>query len=95
VSGTARRSSPQSARSSTKHAGRSRREIRGAFDRLERHRRAFSNPLLAEERDAMWIQALVKASRFDEARARGEVFRKRYPDSLFSSAVDSALESVP
>jgi hypothetical protein len=63
-----------------------------ALDRLERHRRMFSSPQLAEERDAMWIQALIKADRREEARARGEAFRKRYPDSLFSSAVDSALE---
>jgi hypothetical protein len=66
-----------------------------ALDRLERHRRAFANPLLAEERDAMWIQALVKAGRYDEARSRGDAFRKRSPDSLFSSAVESALESIP
>jgi hypothetical protein len=66
-----------------------------ALDRLERHRRSFANPLLAEERDAMWIQALVKAGRYDEARSRGEAFRKRSPDSLFSSSVESALESIP
>jgi hypothetical protein len=66
-----------------------------ALDRLERHRRTFANPLLAEERDAMWIQALVKTGRYDEARSRGEAFRKRSPDSLFSSSVESALESIP
>lgn len=65
-----------------------------ALNRLELHRRSFSSPLLAEERDAMWIQALVKAGRSDDARARGEAFRKRFPDSLFSPAVESALESV-
>jgi hypothetical protein len=43
----------------------------------------------------MGVQALVKAGRFDEARSRGESFRKRFPDSLFSAAVQSALESVP
>jgi hypothetical protein len=66
-----------------------------AIDRLERHRRTFQAPLLAEERDAMWVQALVKAGRYDEARARAASFRKRSPDSLFSSVVDSAIDSIP
>ena len=66
-----------------------------AIDLLERHRRSFPRPVLAEERDAMWIQALVKAGRYDEARARATTFRKRTPDSLFSSVVDSAMASIP
>jgi hypothetical protein len=66
-----------------------------AIDRLERHRRTFPAPLLAEERDAMWIQALVKAGRYDEARARATAFQKRSPDSLFSSVVASAIDSIP
>ncbi len=66
-----------------------------AIDRLERHRRTFPVPLLAEERDAMWVQALVKAGRYDEARAHASAFRKRSPDSLFSSVVDSAIDSIP
>jgi hypothetical protein len=48
-----------------------------AIDRLERHHRTFPAPLLAEERDAMWIQALVKAGQYDDARARAATFRKR------------------
>jgi hypothetical protein len=67
----------------------------GAMERLEHHRRTFPAPLLAEERDAMWIEALVKAHRYDEARSRAEIFRRRTPDSLFSSVVDSAIESIP
>ena len=66
-----------------------------AIDRLDRHRRTYPVPLLSEERDAMWIQALVKAGRYDEARARAAAFRKHAPDSIFSSMVESALESVP
>jgi hypothetical protein len=66
-----------------------------AIDRLERHRRTFATPLLGEERDAMWIQALVKAGRYDEARTRAAAFRRRAPDSLFSSVVDSAIDSIP
>lgn len=66
-----------------------------ALDRLERHRRTFAAPLLGEERDAMWIQALVKAGRYDEARTHAQAFRKHSPDSLFSSVVDSAIDSIP
>jgi hypothetical protein len=66
-----------------------------AIDRLDRHRRTFAVPLLGEERDAMWIQALVKAGRYDEARTRAAAFRRRTPDSIFSSMVESALESIP
>jgi hypothetical protein len=66
-----------------------------AIARLERHRRTFPQPLLAEERDAMWVQALVKAGQYDEARARASIFRKRSPDSLFSSVVGSAIDSIP
>ena len=66
-----------------------------AVDRLQRHRRTFAAPILGEERDAMWVQALVKEGRYDEARASAAAFRKRSPDSLFSSVVDSAIDSIP
>jgi hypothetical protein len=66
-----------------------------AIDRLDRHRRTYPVPLLGEERDAMWIEALVKAGRYDEARARAAAFRKHAPHSIFSSMVESALESIP
>jgi len=65
------------------------------LDRLERHRRLFPNALLAEERDALQVQALVKAARYEEARARADSFRKRTPDSLFLPMVDAAIASIP
>ncbi len=66
-----------------------------AIPRLELHRRRFPVPLLGEERDAMWIEALVKSGRYGEARARAEAFRKSAPGSLFSSVVESSLASIP
>jgi len=66
-----------------------------ALDLVERHRRTFANALLAEERDALEVQSLVKAGRYDEARARADAFRRRAPDSLFLPMVDSAVESIP
>jgi outer membrane protein assembly factor BamD (BamD/ComL family) len=66
-----------------------------AIDRLERHRRTFANPILEEEREAMWIQALAKEGHGDEARSRAAVFRRRWPESLFSAMVLGAVESAP
>jgi hypothetical protein len=65
------------------------------LDRLERHRRLFPNALLTEERDALRVQALVKAARYDEARAHADAFRRRAPGSLFLPAVDAAIASIP
>jgi hypothetical protein len=66
-----------------------------SIDRLDRHRRAFPHPLLGEERDAMWVEALVRVGRYDEARGRADAFRRRWPGSLFLSTVDSAVASIP
>jgi hypothetical protein len=68
---------------------------RRGLDRLERHRRLFPNPLLAEERDALQVQALVKAGRYDEAKASAEAFRKRTPESIFLPMVEAAIASIP
>jgi hypothetical protein len=65
------------------------------LDHLERHRRLFPNALLAEERDALQVQALVKAGRYDDARARADSFRRRTPGSLFLPTVDAAIGSIP
>jgi hypothetical protein len=70
-------------------------EAAGALERLERHRRTFANPILDEERDAMEVEALVKAGRENEARARADAFRKRSPTSLFLPTVESAVRSIP
>jgi hypothetical protein len=70
-------------------------EAAGAIERLERHRRTFANPILDEERDAMEVEALVKAGRDNEARARADAFRKRSPTSLFLPTVESAVRSIP
>jgi hypothetical protein len=70
-------------------------EAAGALERLERHRRTFANPILDEERDAMEVEALVKAGRDNEARARAGAFRKRSPTSLFLPTVESAVRSIP
>jgi hypothetical protein len=67
----------------------------GALQLLERHAKAFPRPLLGEERDALFVQALVRAGRFDEARGRADAFRRSAPESLLRSAVESAIASIP
>jgi hypothetical protein len=66
-----------------------------ALDALDRHARAYARPMLGEERDALFVQALVRAGRYDEARGRAEAFRNRTPNSLFRPAVDAAIASIP
>jgi hypothetical protein len=66
-----------------------------AVDALERHERSYPRPILGEEREAILVEALVGAGRSDEARARADTFRRKYPHSLFATAVDAAIASIP
>ncbi len=59
------------------------------------HEHRFAQPQLAEEREAIAIQALVLRGRYDEARARAARFRAASPNSLFLPAVDASLASIP
>jgi hypothetical protein len=62
---------------------------------LLHHERSYSKPILGEERDALMVQALVVAGRYDDARARADAFRKKTPTSLFMGTVDAAMKSIP
>lgn len=62
-----------------------------ALDAIDRHAKEFPNGRLAEEREALAVQALVAASRTDSARARAARFRERFPRSVFLPAVESAI----
>jgi hypothetical protein len=66
-----------------------------ALARIEQHRRTFATAILSEERDAMEVEALAKAGRSAEARAKADAFRRHMPNSLFLPAVESAVESIP
>ena len=58
------------------------------------HERRFPHGRLAEEREALQIQALAGAHQDSEARTRAEAFRARYPDSFFLPLVNRALTST-
>jgi hypothetical protein len=61
---------------------------------LEQHAQRFPRGQLAEEREAMWINVLVRLERKAEAKARGDSFAMRFPNSLMSSSVRAALRAA-
>jgi len=65
------------------------------MDKLARHTRQFPRGALAEEREALSVDALVAAGRYEEARRRADTFRVRYPGSLFAPSVSAALQAIP
>lgn len=65
------------------------------LDKLARHAKQFPRGVLAEEREALSVDALVAAARYDDARRRAEAFRVRYPGSLFAPSVNAALQAIP
>jgi hypothetical protein len=66
-----------------------------ALDAVHKHEARFANGKLAEEREAIAVQALVVLHRSDEARARAARFQQRYPGSVLAPSVAAALETAP
>jgi outer membrane protein assembly factor BamD (BamD/ComL family) len=66
-------------------------EVVATLDAVERHAREFPDGRLGEEREVLFIQALVQAGRKDEAARHAEAFRQKFPDSLMLPAVDAVL----
>lgn len=61
---------------------------------LQQHAQRFTQGELVEEREAMWINVLVRLGRKEEAKARGEAFQTRFPKSLMGSSVRAALSAA-
>ena len=59
----------------------------------ERHAARFPNGALAEEREALAVQALALDGRSDEARLRAARFTAKYPRSIFRAAVERAAQN--
>jgi hypothetical protein len=66
-----------------------------ALAALDKHARSFPQAVLAEEREALRVQAFVNAGRYDEARALADAFRARVPTSVYLPAIDATLASIP
>jgi hypothetical protein len=58
---------------------------------VARHERAYKDGALVEEREALAIKALVALGRTDEARARAQLFSRRFPNGLLLHAVKGAV----
>jgi hypothetical protein len=63
-----------------------------ALEAVDRHARLYPRGQMAEEREAIAVQALVKLGRIDDAAARGARFRARYPNSVLMGVIDAALD---
>jgi hypothetical protein len=61
---------------------------------LEQHAQRFGRGALAEEREAMRINVLVLLGRVEEAKAGGEAFATRFPNSIMGASVRAALKAA-
>jgi hypothetical protein len=68
-----------------------RRDGAAALTATSDHQRQFPSGRLAEEREALAVQGLMLVGRADEAHARAEQFRRRYPNGLFLPVVEAAV----
>jgi outer membrane protein assembly factor BamD (BamD/ComL family) len=66
----------------------------GALARLGEHAANYPDGQLAEDREALAVQALVHAGQYDAAWTRAAALRARWPNSVFLPAVDATLESI-
>jgi hypothetical protein len=67
----------------------------GALKVLAEHERSFRSSVLAQEREALTVKALVLVGRHGEARQLGAAFRARHPNSMLLDSVERALTSIP
>lgn len=70
-------------------------QINGALASLDRHARLFPHGQLAEERESLYVQALLAGGDAVRAQKRAEQFHRQFPRSLFGPVVDQALQSIP
>jgi hypothetical protein len=61
---------------------------------LGQHARRFGHGQLAEEREALWVQALVANGNTEEARTRAVQFRRHFPRSIQIEIVNAAIHSI-
>ena len=61
-----------------------------AIDAVDAHAARFPKGRLAEEREALAVQALARSGNTAAAKRRADAFRRAYPNSIFAPAVDLA-----
>ena len=68
-----------------------RRDAHCALTAVRAHAQLYAGGKLAEDREALWIEALVLAGDTAGARARTRAFLQAYPHSLYTAAVQRTL----
>jgi hypothetical protein len=66
-----------------------------ALSALREHAAHYARGTLEQEREALWVKALVGAGRFGEARAASQRFAERYPNSTLLDSVNAAVRTIP
>lgn len=67
------------------------RRLDPALAALAAHEARFSGGRLVEEREVLWIRALLAAERVEDATARAKAFAAGHPDSVFRPAVEALI----
>lgn len=62
-------------------------DCKGALAPLREARRRFPGGILAQERDALWVEALARSGRSAEASDRARAFLREYPISPYADLV--------
>lgn len=70
-------------------------DLADCFETLRRHLQNFPDGQLVEERESLWVQALVNDGQLAAAKERATKFRQRFPHSLLLPAIDAAVQSIP
>jgi hypothetical protein len=65
-----------------------------ALEELTRHEAQFPSGTLAEDREALAVQALVGLGHAEEARSRAARFHASYPRSMMIPVVDAAIKEL-
>lgn len=69
-------------------------EPRAGLAPLEQHAARFPKGILTEEREALTVRVLAALGNASAAASRAENFHRRFPNSLFTPAVDNAVASI-
>ncbi|MBX3215540.1 MAG: hypothetical protein KF850_26110 [Labilithrix sp.] len=73
-------------------AAMSRRHHDEALRLLADHEASYPNGQLAQQRERLWIQALVETGDVAQARSRTTTFREQHPRGVLSAPLERALE---
>jgi hypothetical protein len=71
-----------------------RNEATAALSALQSHATQFPNARLDEERESLWVQALVLKGAAAEARFKAAQFHQTFPRSLLGPTVDAAVNGL-